>query len=205
MDDSRNNVWLRFAVLMHDIAKPKTKRFVNGIGWTFHGHEEVGALWQKRIFKRMKLPFDKLQYVEKLVRLHQRPMIMIDEEVTDSAIRRLAVKAGNDLEDLFKLCKADITTQSKDKKKEYLKNYEKVAKKIIEVQEKDKLREFKSPIDGNEIMMHLKIKPSKLIGLIKNEIEEAILEGIIPNEYEAAKKYFLDNCEKWKNQYTGYL
>ena len=192
-----DNVWLRFVALMHDIAKPPTKRFSDNNGWTFHGHEELGARWQKRIFRKLKLPMDKLHYVEKLVRLHQRPMALVDDEATDSAYRRLAALAGSDLEDLFIHCKADITTKNEKKVEKYLKNYERVLNKILQVQENDKLKEFQSPVRGEEIMEICNIKPSKLVGLIKNEIEEAILEGIIPNDYEAAKEYFLNNKDEW--------
>lgn len=196
-----DNVWLRFVALMHDIAKPPTKRFSDSNGWTFHGHEELGARWQKRIFRKLKLPMDKLPYVEKLVRLHQRPMALVDEEATDSAYRRLAAQAGNDLEDLFVHCKADITTKNERKAEKYLKNYDRVLEKILQVQENDKLKEFQSPVRGEEIMNICNIKPSKLVGLIKNEIEEAILEGIIPNDYEKAKDYFLENKDEWISKF----
>jgi tRNA nucleotidyltransferase/poly(A) polymerase len=196
-----DNVWLRFVALMHDIAKPPTKRFSDSNGWTFHGHEELGARWQKRIFRKLKLPMDKLPYVEKLVRLHQRPMALVDDEATDSAYRRLAAQAGNDLEDLFVHCKADITTKNERKAEKYLKNYDRVLEKILQVQENDKLKEFQSPVRGEEIMNICNIKPSKLVGLIKNEIEEAILEGIIPNDYEKAKDYFLENKDEWISKF----
>lgn len=196
-----DNVWLRFVALMHDIAKPPTKRFSDSNGWTFHGHEELGARWQKRIFRKLKLPMDKLPYVEKLVRLHQRPMALVDDEATDSAYRRLAAQAGNDLEDLFVHCKADITTKNEKKAEKYLKNYDRVLEKILQVQENDKLKEFQSPVRGEEIMNICNIKPSKLVGLIKNEIEEAILEGIIPNDYEKAKDYFLENKDEWISKF----
>lgn len=197
-----NNVWLRFAALMHDIAKPRTKRYHKGAGWTFHGHEEVGARMQKKIFRRMKLPMEHLKYVETLVRLHQRPMALVDEEVSDSAIRRLAATAGEALEDLFTLCRADITTKNENKSKRYIKNYEVVFQKVLDVQAKDKLREFQSPVRGEEIMEILNIKPSRLVGQIKNEIEEAILEGLIPNEYHEAKKFFIENSKRWVEKYS---
>lgn len=199
-----DNVWLRFAALMHDIAKPRTKKYIPGTGWSFHGHEEVGARMQKKIFRRMKLPLDHQPYVETLVRLHQRPMQLVDEEVTDSAIRRLAVSAGPYLEDLFTLIRADITTKNPNREKKYFNNYEKVFQKVIDVQEKDKLREFQSPVRGEEIMEICKINPSKLVGKIKEEIEEAILEGIIPNEYDDAKKYFLENKDEWLLKYSEF-
>lgn len=197
------NKWLRFVALTHDIAKPKTKRFVNGIGWTFHGHEDLGAKWMNKIFRRMKFPLDNLEYVEKLIRLHQRPMQLVDEEVTDSAIRRLAFQAGDALEDLFTLVRADITTKKPNLTEQYKNNYEKVFQKVIDVQERDKLREFQSPVRGEEIMELCNIEPSKLVGIIKEQIEEAILDGIIPNEYEPAKDYFLNNKDKWIKEYNA--
>lgn len=191
------NVWLRFAALLHDIAKPKTKKYIEGIGWTFYGHEEIGARWIKRFFRELKLPMQHLDYVEKLVRLHQRPMTLVEEHITDSALRRLAAYAGNDLEDLLTLCKADITTRSQKKVNKYLKNYEVVKQKIIEVQQKDKLREFQSPVRGETIMELCDIKPSRLVGFIKLKIEDAILEGIIPNNFEESYQYFLENKDNW--------
>lgn len=192
-----DNLWLRFATLMHDIAKPKTKRFIAGIGWSFHGHEEIGARWQQSIFRRLKLPMDNLPYVEKLVRLHQRPMTLLDEEVTDSAIRRLAVAAGDALEDLFALCRADITTKNPKRAEKYLRNYDVVFQKIKDVQERDQLRAFQSPVRGEEIMEICNIQPSRAVGFIKTAIEEAILEGFIPNDYTEAKEYLLTHKDEW--------
>jgi tRNA nucleotidyltransferase/poly(A) polymerase len=192
-----DNVWLIFAALMHDVAKPQTKRFDRKSGWTFHGHEELGARMQKRIFRSLKLPMDHLPYVETLVRLHQRPMQLVDSGVTDSAIRRLAATAGEALEDLFTLCRADITTRNRSKESRYLQNYTDVFDKVVEAQQKDELRAFQSPVRGDEIMKELGLPPGRIIGFIKNNIEEAILEGIIPNEYEPANKYFIENKEKW--------
>jgi tRNA nucleotidyltransferase/poly(A) polymerase len=185
------NLWLRFAALMHDIAKPATKRFQEGVGWTFHGHDDLGARWQDRIFRRMKLPLKEVEYVAKLVRMHHRPMALVDEEVTDSAIRRLVVDAGDDLDDLFTLCRADITSRDANKVRRYLANYDRVVERIREVEEKDKLRAFQSPVRGDEIMAICGIPPSKTVGILKSAIEEAILEGRIPNEYEAAREYLL--------------
>jgi putative nucleotidyltransferase with HDIG domain len=184
-----DDVWLRFAALVHDIAKPKTKKFIDGIGWTFHGHEELGARMMKKIFERMRFPNDRIEYVEKLIRLHLRPAALANQEATDSAVRRLAAEAGNELIDLFKLCRADITSKNLQKVKRYASNFDLVEKRIIEVQEKDNLRNFQSPVRGEEIMEVCKIEPSKLVGIIKKKIEEAILDGIIPNEYHAAHEY----------------
>jgi poly(A) polymerase len=186
---STGNLWLRFAALMHDIAKPPTKKFIEGTGWTFHGHEELGARWQKKIFRRMHLPLDKLHYVEKLIRLHLRPIALADEEVTDSAIRRLIFEAGDDINDLMTLCRADITSKDPSKVKQYLSNFDRVEKRIEEVEERDKIRNFQSPVRGEEIMKICKIQPSREVGIIKTKIEEAILDGLIPNEYEAALEY----------------
>jgi len=184
-----DNLWLRFTALMHDIAKPPTKKFEEGTGWTFHGHEELGARWQKKIFRRMRLPLDKLPYVEKLIRLHLRPIALADEEVTDSAIRRLIFEAGDDINDLLTLCRADITSKDSNKVKKYLSNFDRVEKRIAEVEERDKIRNFQSPVRGEEIMEICKIPPSKEVGIIKTKIEEAILDGLIPNEYDAALEY----------------
>jgi len=186
-----DDVWLRFSALVHDIAKPKTKKFVEGIGWTFHGHEEIGARMMRSIFKRMKLPFNKLEYIEKLIRLHLRPIALVKDDVTDSAIRRLVVAADENLEDLITLCRADITSKNPERVERYLQNYEIVMKKVLEVQEKDKLRAFQSPVSGEVIMQVCKIKPSKKVGEIKTAIEEAILDGIIANNYEEAYEYLL--------------
>jgi len=194
--EKSDNVWLRFAGLMHDIAKPRTKKFIEGIGWTFHGHEEIGARMMKRIFRKLKLPMNKLEYVEKLVRLHLRPIALVDEQVTDSAIRRLIVAAGEDLDDLITLCRADITSKNPEKVKRYLKNYDIVMQKVRDVKEKDKLRAFQSPVRGDEIMRICNIPPSRTVGKIKKAIEEAILEGEIPNTYEAAYEYLLKIKDK---------
>ena len=186
-----SNTWLRIAALLHDVAKPATKRFFDGIGWTFHGHEDLGARMIKGIFSRMKFPMHKVEYVENLVRLHLRPMSLVDETVTDSAIRRLIVQAGENLDDLITLCRADITSKNYEKVEKYLENYEIVMKKVKEVEEKDELRAFKCPVDGEIIMNVCNLKPSKKVGLIKDAIEEAILEGKIKNNYEEAYNYLI--------------
>ncbi|MCX7929766.1 MAG: CCA tRNA nucleotidyltransferase [Chlorobi bacterium] len=192
-----NNVWLRFATLVHDIAKPKTKKFIPGIGWTFHGHEELGARWQERIFRRLKLPLEHLPYVETLVRLHQRPMALVDEGVTDSALRRLAVQAGEWLNDLFILCRADITTQNKQRAEQYLANYDIVYRRIEDVRERDRLAAFQAPVRGDEIMQLFNLPPSPAVGAIKEALEQAILDGHVPNTYEDAKRYLLDHYQEF--------
>ncbi len=192
-----NDVWLRFAALVHDIAKPKTKKFIEGTGWTFHGHEELGARMMKSIFRRMKLPLNKLDYIEKLVRLHLRPIALVSDEVSDSAIRRLVVAADEDLEDLITLCRADITSKNPEKVERYLQNYEIVMKKVWEVKEKDKLRAFQSPVSGEVIMQVCNLKPSKKVGEIKTAIEEAILDGVIGNNYEEAYEYMLNIKDRY--------
>lgn len=192
-----DDVWLRFATLMHDVAKPRTKRFVEGTGWTFHGHEEVGARWQDKIFRRMKLPLHHLPYVQTLVRLHQRPMKLVDDGVTDSAIRRLAVQAGGAIEDLFILCKADVTTRNPRLAEKYVRNYDIVRTKVLDVQERDRLREFQSPVRGEEIMEIAGIGPSRTVGYLKYMIEEAILDGYIPNDYDAARAYLVVHLDEW--------
>jgi putative nucleotidyltransferase with HDIG domain len=191
--------WLRFAALVHDIAKPQTKKFVEGTGWTFHGHEEIGAKMMKSIFKKLKLPFSKLEYIEKLVRLHLRPIALVSEDVTDSAIRRFIVSAGDDLEDLITLCRADITSKQPAKVAKYLENYEKVMNKVREVEEKDKLKAFQSPVKGETIMEICNLQPSKKVGEIKKAIEEAILDGKIGNNYEEAYQYLLEIKDDYLN------
>lgn len=192
-----DDVWLRFAALVHDIAKPATKKFVDGIGWTFHGHEDLGAKMMKSIFIKLKLPLFKLEYIKKLVRLHLRPISLAAENVTDSAIRRLIVEADEDLEDLITLCRADITSKNPEKVSEYLNNYERVMDRVLEVKEKDQLRAFQSPVRGDEIMKICNIPPSKKVGEIKKAIEEAILNGEIQNNYESAYKYLLMIKDKY--------
>ena len=184
-----DDVWLRFTALMHDIAKPPTKKFIEGIGWTFHGHEDLGARWQRKIFIRMKLSMEKLPYVEKLIRLHLRPIALAEENVTDSAVRRLIFEAGDEIFDLMKLCRADITSKDLAKVKKYISNFDRVEKRIKEVEERDKIRNFQSPVRGEEIMKICNIEPSRTVGKLKYAIEEAILDGKIPNEYDAALKY----------------
>lgn len=197
---STDDVWLRFTALVHDIAKPRTKAFKEGIGWTFHGHEDLGARMMKSIFRRMRLPMEKLSYVEKLVRLHLRPMVMVSEEITDSAIRRLLFESGPEIDDLMVLCKADITSQNPQRVARYMKNYDIVMQKMMEVEEKDRLRNWQPPVRGNEIMEVCGIQPSPLVGVLKSKIEEAILEGHIPNEHDAALKYLLSIKDEVLNE-----
>ncbi len=182
---------LRLAALMHDIAKPKTKQFREGKGWTFHGHEELGARMIPAIYKRMRLPIDWMKYAQKLTRLHLRPIALTEEECTDSAYRRLLFLAGEELEDLLTLCRADITSKNPKRRKKHLQNFEFVVRRLSEVEEKDRMRSFQSPIRGDEIMALCAIPPGPLVGKIKTRIENAILDGEIENDYEAAKAYLM--------------
>ena len=192
-----DKLWLRWSALLHDIGKAPTKKFVEGIGWTFHGHEFLGSKIIKHIFKRLKLPLgNDMKFVEKMVKMHARPIALIDDGVTDSALRRLLFDAGEDLEDLFTLCKADITTKNEKKQERFKKNFEYVAVKIKEVEEKDQVRYFQPPISGEEFMVLFGLKPGREIGILKEKVKEAILEGEIANDKEEAKNFVIAEAEK---------
>ncbi len=194
--ETTDDLWLRWAAILHDIAKPPTQKYYPGQGWTFHGHEELGARMVPQIFRNLKLPLnEKMKFVQKMVKLHLRPIALTKSDITDSAVRRMVFEAGEDLEALMKLCRADITSANDNKVRRYLKNFDLLTEKVREIEEKDRLRAWQPPIDGQELMKLFNIPAGPLVGILKNAIREAILEGDIENNYEAAFQFVQKKAE----------